>query len=268
VNGQIQYGPAASATSAPTPAGHRQRRSTDPSRFTEITAGSRRALILVTGSALLVVTLAAVPRQFPDLALLTAIGTAWLTLTLVALLPGPRERAGEELARRLAELRHALNAVGDQPTRGQLEGLLQFARGLELQDEEIDVELASIRASLAAIALREQLASAPPPVLSGAGPYSPDDPCHFTCTARLGRRRSDAPGSLLLTGRALRFRGTDDLSIPWSEIQQVQRSGHEVIVISHDQWRLLRFDCAALDEAAMASVMADHLRVMAAAAPC
>ncbi len=219
-----------------------------------------RTVVLVSGVSLLLGGfLAAVPREMPGIAVATLLGGAWLSLVLAMTFPNPSERAGAELARRLGQFRHELNTIGDQPTRADLESLLARARELELRDDEISEELVQIRASLEALDLAAQIGRAALPVVTSSEPLAPGDVCHFATPVRFGRRRADQVGHLSLTSGWLKFRGAVDLSVAWTEVAAVQRAGCEIIISLDDSKRVLRFSCHSLEEAARASVLAQHL---------
>jgi hypothetical protein len=259
VNGQIQYGSARLLTSVATPACRRWSRVADPERFRTEPTTSRSVVLLFGVSLLLGGFLAAVPREMPGIAVTTVLGGAWLSLVLAMTLPTRSQRAGAELARRLGQFRHELNLIGDQPTRAALEALVQRARDLQLRDDEIGDELAQIRASLEALDLAVQLGQSALPVVPSDEPLAPGDQCHFVTPVRLGRRRADQFGHLTLTTGWLKFRGSLDVSVAWTEVADVQRAGCDVIVSLHDSKRALRFSCHSVSEAARAGVLAQHL---------
>src|SRR3954463_14486665 len=87
------------------------------------------------------------------------------------------------------------------------------------------------------------------PVVNPPDPLAPGDNCHFVTPVRFGRRRADQYGHLVLTSGWLKFRGTLDLSVTWSEVGQVQRAGRELIVSLDDSRRMLRFSCHSDEEA-------------------
>jgi hypothetical protein len=176
------------------------------------------------------------------IAVATVLGGAWLSLVLAMTLPSRSERAGAELARRLAQFRHEVNKIGDQPTRAGLEALLALARDLGLRDGEISEELTQIRASLEAVDLADKIARDALPVVNSNEPLAPGDVCHFVAPVRFGRRRSDQFGHLSLTSGWLKFRGARD-----------------IIVSLHDSKRVLRFSCNTASEAARAGVLAQRL---------
>ena len=207
--------------------------------------------------------LAAVPREIPGIALATVLGGAWLSLVLAMTLPSRSERAGAELARRLAQFRHEVNTVGDQPTRADLESLLVRARDLALRDEEIAEELARVRAAIDAVDFAGQIARDALPVVASNEPLAPGDVCHFVTPVRFGRRRADQFGHLSLTSGWLKFRGTLDISVAWTEVAAIQRAGRDLIISLHDSKRVLRFLCHSESEAARAGVLAQHLAGMA-----
>src|SRR5258705_13825924 len=97
------------------------------------------------------------------------------------------------------------------------------------------------------------------PVVKTTEPLAPGDQCHFVTPVRFGRRRSDQYGHLLLTSGWLKFRGTLDLSITWSEIADVQRADREIVISLQDSRRLLRFWCHSEAEAARGVLIAQHL---------
>ena len=261
VNGQIQYGSARLLTPVATPVRHRSLRLADPARFPSHTT-SRSVVLLFGGSLLLGGLLAAAPGEIPGSAVATMLGGAWLSLVLAMTLPSRPERAGAELARRLGQFRHEVNTVGDHPTRADLESLLALARDLELRDDEISDELAQIRASLDAVDLARKLTHDPLPVVTSVEPLAPGDVCHFVSPVRFGRRRSDQFGHLSLTSGWLKFRGTLDISVAWTEVADVKRAGRDMIVSLHDSKRVLRFSCNTMSEAARAGVLAQHLAAL------
>jgi hypothetical protein len=216
-------------------------------------------MLLFGGSLLLGGLLAAAPGELPGIAVATMLGGAWLSLVLAMTLPSQPERAGAELARRLGQFRHEVNKIGDHPTRADLESLLALARDLAIRDDEISDELAQIRASLEAVDLACRLTHDPLPVVTSVEPLAPGDVCHFVSPVRFGRRRSDQFGHLALTSGWLKFRGTLDISVAWTEVVGVQRAGRDIIVSLHDSKRVLRFSCNAISEAARAGVLAQHL---------
>jgi hypothetical protein len=64
---------------------------------------------------------------------------------------------------------------------------------------------------------------------------------------------------MVITSGWLKFRGTLDLSVTWSEVAQVQRLAREMIISLQDSRRLLRFSCHSEGEAARGAVIAQHL---------
>ena len=97
------------------------------------------------------------------------------------------------------------------------------------------------------------------PVVTPPDPVAPGDQCHFVAPARFGRRRSDQYGHLLLTGGWLKFRGTVDLSVTWSEVAEVHRANREIVISLQDSRRLLRFSCHSEAEAVRGATIAQHL---------
>ena len=97
------------------------------------------------------------------------------------------------------------------------------------------------------------------PVAEAPDPLAPGDQCHFVTPVRFGRRRSDQYGHMVITSGWLKFRGTLDLSVTWSEVAQVQRLAREMIISLQDSRRLLRFSCHSEGEAARGAVIAQHL---------
>jgi hypothetical protein len=259
VNGQIQYGSARGLISRATRTLRRQSRRADPRRFGMPPHASRPLTLTVVGAALLVMLLAAAPRELPGVASTIMLAGAWLALALAMLLPGSSERAGAELAHRLGDFRNAVNGVGDHPGRTDLEGLLTLARELELQDDEVADEMSQIRALLAAVALREELERTGLPTVPGIEAVPSGDECHFVSPVRFGRRRSDQFGHLVLSSGWLKFRGPVHISVTWSEVGTVERAAHDVIVHLRDSRRILRFSCPTIADAVRAGVLAEHL---------
>ena len=99
-----------------------------------------------------------------------------------------------------------------------------------------------------------ELPTAKPP-----DPLAPGDQCHYVTPVRFGRRRADHYGHVVLTSGWLKFRGTLDLSITWTEVSDVQRAAREIVVSLDDSRRLLRFSCHSELEAARGVVIARYL---------
>ncbi|HTM04988.1 MAG TPA: hypothetical protein VL173_15880 [Vicinamibacterales bacterium] len=237
----------------------------DPSRFHRTPRVTGSLLLVVAGCMALTVLLVATPRRPPSLAVSSIVAGAWVALLLAMTLPSRAQRAGEELAVRLARFRHAVNTVGDHPTRAQLEDLMALAHHLQLRDEEVDEEITRLRAALAALTLRDEIKTGTLPVVSSVGPLAPGDMCHFRAAVRFGRRRSDQFGHLLLTSGWMKYRGTVEVSTAWSEVASVERAGIDVIVALQNSRRLLRFCFKDVEEAARAGVIAEHLALSARA---
>lgn len=258
MNGQIQYGSVRTLTLDTTRVVRRQPlRLADPDRFDS--ARGRSMTVLIAGALALGGLLVAVPREVPGVVLAVTLGGVWLALVLSLTLPSSAERAGAELSRRLGQFRHAMNALGDTPTRAQIETVLGLAGRLELREDEIRQDLSQLRASLDAITLQEQLARGQMPMARSHTSLAPGDVCHFAAPVRFGRRKSDGYGHLTMTSGWLKFRGTIDISVAWSEVAAVQRADRDVIVLLQESPRSLRFCCEDLETSARAGVLADHL---------
>jgi hypothetical protein len=99
-----------------------------------------------------------------------------------------------------------------------------------------------------------------------AVPAAPEA-CHFVTPVRFGRRKTDQVGHLVMSTSWLKFQGRVDLSVSWADVERVENSGVDVIVSLHDTRRLLRFCCAADEEAARGSTVARHLAAIAQSDP-
>lgn len=97
------------------------------------------------------------------------------------------------------------------------------------------------------------------PRVKAPDPLAPGDECHFVTPVRFGRRRADQYGHMVLTSGWLKFRGTVDVSVAWSEVADVQRARREMVVSLGDSRRLLRFLCHSEGEAARGVLLAQHL---------
>jgi hypothetical protein len=221
--------------------------------------------LLCGGSLLLGGLLIAAPREIPGVLLGIILGGAWLSLVLAMTLPREPERAGQELLRRLAQFRHELHAIGDAPSRAALDGLMRRARELGLEHNEVAEELAQLQASAIAVEVKADLARGNLPTTDPLDPLAPGDTCHFVCPVRLGRRRADQFGHLVLTGAWLKFRGALDVNVAWAEVAEVRRDGREIVIDVQDSRRVLRFCCHSLAEAARGGVIAEHLAHVARA---
>jgi len=262
VNGQIQYGPAPSMPSLLTHRDSTRRRLAEPARFQSRRLTSPLTLSIVSGVAL-TVALIAVPRPAVPTALLL-LGAAWVSLMLAMTLPGRAQRAGDELTSRRARFRHAVNGIGDTPTRAQLEEVVAFARGLDLREEEIADDLDRVRASMAALTLLEEISVGQLPVVAMDPPLRSGGTCHFLAPVCCGRRRSDEHGHLQLTTDWLRFTGPVDASVAWSQVIGIQRAGTDLIVTIEGRHGMFRFTFRSVEEAARCGVIAGHLRALAA----
>lgn len=160
---------------------------------------------------------------------------------------------------RLRTFRHELRAVGPEPDRTALLRLLDRARQLGLEDEQILPELRDIQVSLDAIDFSEELSSDGLPVVPSIERLPAGQCCHFTAPVHCGRRRNDRLGHIELTSSWLRFHGALDLSIVWSEVESVARDGRDIVVSLVGRRRRLRFCCHSSDEAARGAATARHL---------
>jgi hypothetical protein len=111
----------------------------------------------------------------------------------------------------------------------------------------------------AATELASRLKQGDVPVVMAPDPLAPGDQCHYVTPVRFGRRRVDQYGHVVLTSGWLKFRGTLDLSVTWSEITDVQRATREIVVSLEGSRRLLRFSCHSELEAARGVVIAQYL---------
>jgi hypothetical protein len=82
---------------------------------------------------------------------------------------------------------------------------------------------------------------------------------HFECAVRLGRRKADPFGHLVLTESDLQYRGTRDLDVPWRQVSAVEHMECEIIVSLHNTRRTLHFCCSTRDEAARGTAAAREL---------
>jgi len=110
-----------------------------------------------------------------------------------------------------------------------------------------------------ALDLASRLNNGELPTATAPDPLAPGDACHFAAPVRFGRRRADQYGHLVLTAGWLKFRGTQDVSVAWDEVADVQRAGREMIVSLEQSRRLLRFSCYSIGEAARGGVIAQYL---------
>ena len=233
-----------------------------PGRFRMPVRHPRRAL-LVSGGALAAALPAVYANDVSTLMAGALCGGAWLAafgMTFQA----RAERPGLEPARRLASFRHAIDAAGPEPSREALERLLATAGELKFAESEVADDLARVRASLEALALREALRAGAWPVSATADALATTDACHFVCPVRFGRRRADQYGHLVLTRSWLTFRGALDMSVAWREISAVERAEREIVVALRESRRMLRFSCHTFDEAARCGVIAAELARLAA----
>jgi hypothetical protein len=139
-----------------------------------------------------------------------------------------------------------------------MNGQIQYEHDFDVTSDptlETDAEIPSQRAA----DLTEQIARDGLPVVAARRTLPPEEQCHFAAPVRFGRRRADAFGYLELTNLRIRFHGSLDLGIAWSEVAGVELVGHEIIVLLTGTRRRLCFRCHALAEAIAGSVIARHL---------
>jgi hypothetical protein len=172
--------------------------------------------------------------------------------------PVPEEQRDEEVAARLNRFRDALKAAGDTPTRQQVEEAVALAGVFGLPEQEIANEVAWIRASMAAAALREEIAIGRLPVVQLESSFV-DEICHFVASVRTGRCVTDQSGRLLLTSNWLKISGTHALSIAWTQIDEVRCSGSDLLVSVGDRSRGCRLSFSTMEDAARCGVIAAHL---------
>ncbi len=262
MSGQIQYGSARPATSRATPA----IRGGGPAclhRFPDRRLSRSLRVSTSIGVVVLATVLVAAIFATPGLAMLALVGGSCVVPMLAMTVPSPEDDSGEELAVLLGRFRHAVDAIGDAPTREQMDEVLTLARTLGLREEDIIDEVARVRASMVAAALRDEIAVGRMPVVQIESSLPPGDVCHFAAPVRTGRRRTDQAGRLLLTSSWLKFSGTNDLSIAWTQVDEVERSGNDLVVSVGDRSRGCRLSFPTLEDAARCGVIAAHLSQLA-----
>jgi len=116
-----------------------------------------------------------------------------------------------------------------------------------------------VSAELEAVELAIRLKHGDVPIADARDLIAPGDRCHFVAPVRFGRRRSDHCGHLVLTVGRLKFRGPLDLSLSWSDVADVQRTGRDIVVSLEDSRRLLRFSCYSAVEAVRGGAIAQYL---------
>lgn len=82
---------------------------------------------------------------------------------------------------------------------------------------------------------------------------------HFACAVRLGRRKSDPLGHLVLTGEYLQFRGGRDIEVVWPAVSSVQQANAAIVVSLHHTRRILHFCCMSAEDAARGCAIAREL---------
>ena len=114
-------------------------------------------------------------------------------------------------------------------------------------------------AELEAVELANRLEHGDVPTVEAPDVVARGDQCHFVAPVRVGRRRSDQYGHLVLTRGWLKFRGTLDVTVAWDEVAAVHRAGRNIVVALEEGRRLLRFSCHSIAKAARGGVIAQHL---------
>ena len=164
-----------------------------------------------------------------------------------------------EGAARLGTFRHEVRRAGRQADRPILLGLIERARELGLNDEDIRSELTEIRVALDALDFGDRLALEGPPVVPSVARLPAGEHCHFATPVRFGRRRADQIGHVELTSSWLKFHGALDMSVVWSEVAGVERDGRDILVSLMESRRVLRFCCHSAEEAARGTSVARYL---------
>lgn len=166
---------------------------------------------------------------------------------------------GHELARRVAQFRNELRAIGEPPSQTTVDRLVVLAKQLGLSDEEVSGDLAELRACAEEFELTSRLAHGQVPDSEPLDPLPAGERCHFVCAVRFGRRRADQVGHLVLASGRLQFRGALDVSVAWGEVSGIRREGREIIASLQASRRVLRFSCQSLTEAVSGAAIAAHL---------
>lgn len=174
-------------------------------------------------------------------------------------LPLEPEADHADLASRVGAFRRELALVPTPPAKRDVERMVALARELGLRDADIRDELDELRALSDCADLANRLAAGDFPMVLSLDPLPAGERCHFVTRVRFGRRRTDQSGHLELTTSWLKFHGALDVSVVWSEVADVQRAGHEIVVSLPNSDRLLRFSCDSIAEAARGAVIATFL---------
>jgi hypothetical protein len=98
----------------------------------------------------------------------------------------------------------------------------------------------------------------PLPLTSVPSPPTSEVAC-FTAPVRCGRRRHDEIGHLELTNHRLRFHGTIDVNLAWSDVARIDRDEREMVVSLRERRRQFRFSFHTPEEARQGTELARQL---------
>ena len=87
---------------------------------------------------------------------------------------------------------------------------------------------------------------------------------HFACAVRLGRRKSDPVGHLVLTGEYLQFRGGRDIEVVWPAVAGIDQVDRAIVLSLPNTRRILHFCCTTAEDAARGVAVARELMTLRA----
>ncbi len=178
----------------------------------------------------------------------------------MSLLGWIRGRRGNENGRKLEAWRHKWHGATAAPDASAVVALTADLEGLELAEEEIEIEREMIDGLAELIKLRDAIAREGLPVVDTGHRVVGTDTCHFSAPTSMPDDPAQPSGRLILTGaRAIFAGGGRALTLPWHAISDVVQQERDLVLVRHDRDAFDRFRCNVYADALCAALLARTL---------
>lgn len=155
---------------------------------------------------------------------------SWLSSLTRRLRGAPADPVEAARQARVQQFRTAVKEALTAGDRASLEAVRHPSAGLDLAEEDVELETEMVQGALEALDLGERVAREGLPLLTHQHKALGDDRCHFVASAFLADDVGHRTGRLFFTNRRLLFLASPVLSLPWSRIALLQDDARDILV--------------------------------------
>ena len=145
------------------------------------------------------------------------------------------------------------------PDRGRLQALRDQLTGMDLDDEDLEIEREMLEGLEALVELSDAVAAGGPPTIVTGHRAVGSDPCFFSAPASLPDDPAQPSGTLLLTKtRAVFVGGARAVTIPWHSVSACTQQDRDVLLARADRDDLHRLRLNSFGDTLRAAFLARH----------